>query len=451
MDSIKKRVVIIGNGVAGVTAARFIRKWSDHVITIISSETDYFFSRPALMYIFMGHLRMEDTRPYANDFWQKNRIDLLRDHVVAIDTEARLLALESDGSISYDVLIVATGSVSKFFGWPGQQLRGVQGLYGLPDLERMEDTTRGIERAVVVGGSLIGIELAEMLHARRIPVSFLVREKSYMDMLLPAEESEMINREIRAHHIDLRLETELKEVSGDASDRVRGVTTGAGEEIPCQFVGLATGVTPNIAVARGSPIACQRGILVDEFLETNVPGVYAIGDCAEFRRDGLGYRRIDQLWYTGRHQGRSVARTGFYPILGNRVWCRFGCPMAAILGMLQKWFSRFRITTNGGQCISCGNCSTYCEMGIDVRWYAQRGQNVVRSSCVGCGICASVCPRGVLKLENGPLDQRYNGPVLIHNNHVSVVHVAATRPPSIGRFPRVQEDIPILGDHDWEY
>jgi Pyruvate/2-oxoacid:ferredoxin oxidoreductase delta subunit len=103
-----------------------------------------------------------------------------------------------------------------------------------------------------------------------------------------------------------------------------------------------------------------------------------------------------------------VVGTGFYPLMGNRVWCRFGCPLAAILGMVQRFKSRFRITTNGGQCISCGNCSTYCEMGIDVRWYAQRGQNIVRSSCVGCGICSAVCPRGVLRLENGPEPGRIN-------------------------------------------
>ncbi|MCH7826787.1 MAG: 4Fe-4S binding protein [Bacteroidetes bacterium] len=99
---------------------------------------------------------------------------------------------------------------------------------------------------------------------------------------------------------------------------------------------------------------------------------------------------------------------GFYPLMGNRVWCRFGCPMAAVLGIIQRFKSRFRITTNGSQCIACGNCSTYCEMGIDVRSYAQRGENIVRASCVGCGICAAVCPRGVLKLENGNPDVRFN-------------------------------------------
>jgi ferredoxin-type protein NapH len=104
-----------------------------------------------------------------------------------------------------------------------------------------------------------------------------------------------------------------------------------------------------------------------------------------------------------------VIGVGFYPLMGSRVWCRFGCPQAAILGILQRFFSRFRITTNGGQCISCGNCSTYCEMGIDVRAYAQRGENIVRASCVGCGVCAAVCPRGVLRLENGERTDRFEG------------------------------------------
>ncbi|MDX5418593.1 MAG: 4Fe-4S binding protein [Hymenobacteraceae bacterium] len=117
-----------------------------------------------------------------------------------------------------------------------------------------------------------------------------------------------------------------------------------------------------------------------------------------------------------------VIGVGFYPIMGNRVWCRFGCPLAAYLGLLQKHFSRFRITTNGGQCISCGNCSTYCEMGIDVRHYAQKGEPIIRSACVGCGICAHVCPRGVLKLENGPRSNRYAGTPLIARDDVVVLH-----------------------------
>lgn len=115
-----------------------------------------------------------------------------------------------------------------------------------------------------------------------------------------------------------------------------------------------------------------------------------------------------------------VVGTGFYPFMGNRVWCRFGCPLAAYLGLVQRFKSKFRITTNGGQCISCGNCSTYCEMGIDVRAYAQRGQNIIRSSCVGCGVCSAVCPRGVLNLENRDEDGRYNQPFLPGNDSIAV-------------------------------
>lgn len=116
-----------------------------------------------------------------------------------------------------------------------------------------------------------------------------------------------------------------------------------------------------------------------------------------------------------------VIGVGFYPILGNRVWCRFGCPMAGYMGIFQRFKSKFRITTNGAQCISCGNCSTYCEQGIDVRAYAQKGENIVRASCVGCGVCSAVCPRGVLKLENGPEEGRFEpNPLIVTKDGVKL-------------------------------
>ncbi|CAM1345880.1 4Fe-4S binding protein [Tenacibaculum crassostreae] len=127
------------------------------------------------------------------------------------------------------------------------------------------------------------------------------------------------------------------------------------------------------------------------------------------------YSFLIGAWFAG------VIGTGFYPIFGNRVWCRFGCPLAAYMGLVQRFKSRFRITTNGGQCISCGNCSTYCEQGIDVRSYAQKGENIVRASCVGCGICSAVCPRGVLKLENGPEKGRINPTEVLLGNDVDLM------------------------------
>jgi NAD(P)H-nitrite reductase large subunit len=301
-------VVIIGNGIAGITTARFVRRWSDARITVVSSESDHFFSRTALMYVYMGHLRFEDVKPYADDFWATNRIELLRAQVEAIDPARKSIRLADGATISYDALVIATGSVTRFYGWPGQELAGVQGLYHLSDLEHMERHTQGIQRAIVLGGGLIGVEMAEMLHTRHIPVTFLVREQSFLDFMLPAEESAMVNAEIRAHGIDLRLGTEMGAALGDDAGHLRAVLTGQGEEIPCQFLGIATGVTPNIEVTAGSGIETNRGVLVNAYFETNVPDVYAVGDCAEFREDGIGYRRIDPLWYTGRQHGKTLAR-----------------------------------------------------------------------------------------------------------------------------------------------
>ena len=162
---------------------------------------------------------------------------------------------------------------------------------------------------------------------------------------------------------------------------------------------------------------------------------------AIFYFSGITYGYLLRQWY-GFLIGAAfsgVIGVGFYPIFGNRVWCRFGCPMAAVLGMQQRLFSKFRITTNGGQCISCGNCSTYCEMGIDVRAYAQKGENIVRSSCVGCGICSDVCPRGVLKLENGALEGRINSEAVLLGNDVDLLDLIkqqkkATRDPHSSPF-----------------
>ncbi len=302
-------IVILGNGVSGITAARYIRKLSDYRITVISDEADYFFSRTALMYVYMGHMRRKDIQPYEDWFWQKNRIELLRARVDSVDFSNKQLHTSDGSIIDYDKLILATGSVSNKFGWPGQDLDGVHGLYHWQDLEAMERHSRGLRRAVIVGGGLIGIEMAEMFHSRHIPVTFLVREQSFWDIVLPPEESAMINRHITEHGIDLRLQTELKEILPDDNGKCRAVTTSTGETIECGFVGLTAGVSPNeFAFLRNTALELNRGILVDEYLHTNIPDVYAIGDCAEMRRPRPGRRPIEAIWYTGRMMGEVVAQ-----------------------------------------------------------------------------------------------------------------------------------------------
>ncbi|MFQ5448037.1 MAG: NAD(P)/FAD-dependent oxidoreductase [Saprospiraceae bacterium] len=308
-------IIIIGNGIAGITAARHIRKRSDHQITVISGETDHFFSRTALMYIYMGHMRYEDTKPYEDWFWEKNRIALVRGFVEKVETEQKKLHLADGREMAYDKLLIACGSKSNKFGWPGQDLDGVQGLYSYQDLESMEYYSATTERAVIVGGGLIGIEMAEMFHSRHVPVTFLVREASFWNIVLPAEESDMINRHIRENGIDLRLETELKEIWGPKNGRVRTVLTSTGEKIECQFVGLTAGVSPNVDFLHFSGIELGRGVLVNEFLETNIPGVYAAGDCAQMREPLPGRRPIEAVWYVGRMMGEVAAHN----ICGTRV------------------------------------------------------------------------------------------------------------------------------------
>ena len=210
-----QKVVIIGNGIAGVTAARHIRKNSDDEILIISAETEFFFSRTALMYVYMGHMRFEHTQPYENDFWEKNKINLRSERVTQVVNKKQILEFESGATLAYDILIIASGSKPNKLGWPGQDLKAVQGLYHKKDLDTLESWSPTIQSATLVGGGLIGIELAEMLRSRKIPVTFLVREASFWNGVLPAQESEMINKHIIEHHIDLRLSTNLKEIKSD--------------------------------------------------------------------------------------------------------------------------------------------------------------------------------------------------------------------------------------------
>jgi len=309
-----EHVAIIGNGISGITAARHIRKMSDKKITVISSETKYFFARTALMYIYMGHMKFDHTKPYEDWFWKKNKIDLVYNHVKHIDPENHLMGFSDGKSMDFDVLIIATGSKSNKFGWPGQDLEGVQGLYSYQDLQLMESNTKEIKSAVIVGGGLIGIEMAEMLKSRNIPVTLLVMEDDYWSNILPKEEARLISRHLREHGIDLRLSTKLQEILGNENGKVKAVLTDKGEKIECPFVGLTVGVFPNIDIVINSGISMARGILVDEHLETSHPDIYAIGDCAEHRNPQPNRKSVEQVWYTGRMMGETVAQT----ICGNR-------------------------------------------------------------------------------------------------------------------------------------
>lgn len=307
-----EHIVIIGNGIAGVTAARHIRKNSDKKITLISAESDAFFSRTALMYVYMGHMRWRDIQPYEDWFWEKNRLERKMGYVERVDTAQKTLHFADGTTMTYDKLIIASGSKPNKFGWPGQDLDGVQGLVTKQDLELLEKNAPNKEfckRAVIIGGGLIGVEMAEMLHTRGIEVTMLIREHAFWSGVLPDGEANMISRHIKSYGIDLRHEANIDRILDDGNGRVRAVVTKTGEEIACQLVGLTAGVSPYIDFLKDSNIETDKGILVNRMLETSVPGIYAIGDCAQ-QRKAIGNRKpVEAVWYTGRMMGETLAQT----------------------------------------------------------------------------------------------------------------------------------------------
>ncbi len=304
-----QKLVIIGNGIAGITTAIEVRKRSSMDILVISEETEFFFSRTALMYVYMGHMKFEHTQPYEKNFWDKNNIALKKATIEHVFASKNYIQTTDNEKISYDFLVLATGSKPNKFGWPGQDLKGVSGLYHKSDLDSLIQNSDKINKGVVVGGGLIGIELAEMLRSRKKEVSFLVREDAFWNMVLSNQEAKIIENHIVAHGVDLQMQTELKEIVGDQSGSVKNVITSKNEELEAQFVGLTVGVSPNIAFLAESEIVTNRGVLVNKYLETNVQNVFAIGDCAEQTQPQFGRSSIDAVWYTGKIMGETLAKT----------------------------------------------------------------------------------------------------------------------------------------------
>ncbi len=297
--------VIIGNGVAGITAALTLRARDNQAtITVISAESDYFFSRTGLMYAFMDKLSTRDLEPHERKTYQEQRITRIRARVVNLDANRRQLTLDTSATVAYDALLLATGSVPNAL--PGITAQGIVNFVTLQDLEACERLTPSTRQAVVIGGGLIGVELVECLRHHGVHVTFLVRENWYWPMALAAEEGLMVADHIRHHGVDLRLNEELVAVETDAGGRVKEIRTSQGNTLPCQLLGVSIGVRPQIDWLRtvASPPSVQRGVQVDESFHTSLSNVWAAGDCAE-----LPSGKVEQIWYSAKRQGELAARS----------------------------------------------------------------------------------------------------------------------------------------------
>lgn len=302
---------ILGNGVAGMEAALALRERDTRArISLISDEHDHFYSRPALMYVFCGQLDLRATEPYDRGLYERMRFERVRGRVASLDPAGRTLTFEDARSLAYDRLLLATGSRARAGVWPGSEGPGVHAFVTLRDLEALDGDAKPGGRAVVIGGGLIGVEVAEILLRRGLSVTFVIRENWYFPLALEARESAIVAEHMRAHGCDVRLGASVSEIARDAGGRVRAVKLEDGSEVPCDVVVVAIGVVPNTRFLESSGLRLSGGgaIEVDEALRTSAPDAWAAGDCANVTWDD-GSRRPEQLWYTARDQGRVAARS----------------------------------------------------------------------------------------------------------------------------------------------
>lgn len=306
------KVVIVGNGVAGITCAKRVRERNPSAeITVVSGETEYFFSRTALMYAYMDIMKRKDLEPHERSFYREQRINLIKDWVIDCNATTKQIFLKGGTQLSYDKLVLAVGAKANLFSWEGidEVQEGLVHFVSMQDLDNCERLTPSTKRAVVVGGGLIGIELVECLRHHGVEVTFLVREPFYWPIALSEEEADTVSAEIRHHGVDLRYNEEMVKVETNAQGRVSKVITNKGDEIECQMLGITAGVKPNIDLLKdfSHKPEMNRGIVVNEFFETSLPDVYAAGDCAEIHLPGQEKPTTELIWYSAKRHGEYVA------------------------------------------------------------------------------------------------------------------------------------------------
>jgi NADPH-dependent 2,4-dienoyl-CoA reductase/sulfur reductase-like enzyme len=355
--------VIVGNGVCGMEAALALRaREAEARITLVSDEHDHFFSRPALMYVFAGQTSLRDTEPYDRGLYERMGFARVSKRVTAVQAVPHALLFADGSRLTYDRLLLAVGSKARPAPWPGALGPGLHYFVTLRDLEALDREARPGMRAAVVGGGLIGVEAAEILHDRGLEVTFVIRENWYFPLALDSNEAALVAEHMAGHGIRVRLGVSVDEVRRGEGGALRGLRV-AGEDLPCDILLSAIGVVPNTAFLAGAavPLAPSGAIEVDAALKTAAPDVWAAGDCANVTWAD-GSRRPEQLWYTARDQGRVAARS----LLGDEAAYRRG-----------TWYNSAKFfdleyTTAGWVPVLLNWDNTPLDPGPDIRYWYQR-------------------------------------------------------------------------------
>jgi len=304
-------VAIVGGGAAGLAAADMLRRQAyDGPITIISADDSPPPDRPNLSKDYLAGTAQEDWIPLRPpEFYTDNRIELLlNSRVSSIDVARREVLLENGSRRSFGALLIATGAEPIHLPIPGADAPHVHYLRSFADSKAIIQKTQQAKKVVVAGGSFIGLEVAASLRTRGIAVDVVAPERVPLERVMGAELGRFIQTLHESHGVVFHLGETVKSIDG------RRVATSGGSTLDADFVVMGVGVRPATALAERTGLAVDRGIVVNEYLETSAPGIFAAGDVARWPDRHTGERVRIEHWVVAERQGQTAARN----ILGRR-------------------------------------------------------------------------------------------------------------------------------------
>ena len=297
-------VVIVGAGAAGGAAAEMLRREGyDGPVRLIGADEFLPYDRPNLSKDYLAGTASEEWIPLRSaDFYREQKIDTFTNtSVTAIDPQEKKVTLTDGRSLGYGALLLATGAEPVRLAIPGGDLPHVYYLRTLTDSRRIIDKAKNSKRAVVIGASFIGLEVAWSLRERKLEVAVVGKGSLPLEKVLGSELGTVIRETHEANGVKFHLGRK------PAAIQDRHVELDDGTKLDCDLVVLGIGVRPNTAIAKQAGIATDNGVLVDEFLKTNVPGIFAAGDIARWPDPRAGRIRVEH-WVVAQRQGQTAAR-----------------------------------------------------------------------------------------------------------------------------------------------